>query len=136
MKWHQILWELPQTVLGWFVSRRVTVENETAYKGRRMLWFKEDSWFSRLLSSGSLGLYILLPSGSDLNAAGHEYGHCLQSAKWGWLYLPVIGIPSLFNNLRGRIVYKGWTRAQSEADYYSRYPEKEADRLGGVERRN
>lgn len=42
--------------------------------------------------------------GLRLNAAGdlyyrdhtfvHEYGHFLQSQRWGWFYIPLIGIPS------------------------------------------
>jgi len=56
----------------------------------------------------------------------------LQSKKWSWLYLFVIGLPSLCNNLRGRKIYESMTYEEVQKDYYNRYPEKEADKLGGV----
>ena len=30
----------------------------------------------------------------------HEYGHYLDSQKFGVLYLPVVGLPSLFNQIK------------------------------------
>ena len=67
----------------------------------------------------------------DRNRA-HELGHTKQSRLLGWLYLPVIGLPSIsraayalaFREVTGR----QWTR------YYEGYPENWADRLGGVVR--
>ena len=135
MKLWQMLWEFPQTLLGWIVFRLLKIENKSDFKGRLLCFFKREGRVSNFLSGVSLGFYILLPvSSNSEETIMHEYGHCLQSRKWGWLYLFVIGIPSLFNNLRGRIVYKGWTRGRARKDYYSRWPEKEADFLGGVVR--
>jgi hypothetical protein len=62
----------------------------------------------------------------------HELGHTKQSRLLGWLYLPLVGVPSIsraafalvYRELTGRV----WTR------YYEGYPEKWADRLGGVVR--
>ena len=31
----------------------------------------------------------------------HEYGHTVDSQLWGWLYLPVVGFPSLVSQLLG-----------------------------------
>jgi len=132
MKWYQILWELPQTLLGWIIFKCVTIENRTKFNTRCLIYFKRDNWFSKLFSGTSLGFYILLPAGSSYVTARHEYGHCLQSKKWGWLYIPVIGIPSMCNNLRGRRIHKNMTYEETQKDYYSRYPEKEADKLGGI----
>jgi len=132
MKWYQILWELPQTLLGWIITKCITIESRTEYNGRCLNYFKIDNWFSKIFSGTSLGFYILLPVGSSIVTVSHEYGHCLQSKKWKWLYLPVIGIPSICNNLRGRKIYKSMTYEERQADYYSRYPEKEADKLGGI----
>jgi hypothetical protein len=50
----------------------------------------------------------------------HEYGHSRQSRYFGWLYLLVIGLPSVCN------VFSG-------ARYYTVYPENWANKLGGVE---
>jgi hypothetical protein len=66
----------------------------------------------------------------DLRNRAHELGHTKQSRLLGWLYLPVIGLPSIsratyalaYREVTGR----QWTR------YYEGYPEKWADRLGGV----
>ena len=132
MKWCQIIWELPQTLLGLIISCFLTILKKSNYLGRRIMIFKRNNWFSQLFSGTSLGFYILLPAGRDEVTVMHEYGHCLQSAKWGWLYPLVIGIPSLYNNLRGRKVYKNKTYEEVQKDYYNRYPEKEADELGGV----
>ncbi len=59
----------------------------------------------------------------------HEYGHTLQSRKLGWLYLFVIGLPSIiwagcFDNYRKK----------HNKSYYSFYTERWADELGGVKR--
>ena len=132
MKWYQILWELPQTLLGWLISKCVTIENKTEHEGRRLIFFKRNNWFSRTFSGGSFGFYIFLPVDSDQITVAHEYGHCLQSKKWGPLYIPVIGLPSMSNNLRGRSIYPLMTYNEVQEDYYNRYPEKEADQLGGV----
>ena len=133
MKWYQILWELPQTLLGWIISKCVTIKFVKEYNGRWIICFRQDNWLSKLISGTSLGRFILLPVDDiDKITVAHEYGHCLQSAKWGWLYLPVIGLPSMCNNLRGRKIYPRMTYEEVQKDYYNRYPEKEADRLGGV----
>jgi len=69
----------------------------------------------------------------DVRNRAHELGHCKQSRLLGWLYLPLVGLPSIsravyalvFREMTGR----QWTR------YYEGYPENWADRLGGVIRR-
>ena len=132
MKWNQILWELPQTLVGWIISKCVKIESREYINGRCLIIFKKDNWFSNLISGTSLGYYILLPVVRDEVTVRHEYGHCLQSKKWGWLYIPIIGLPSICNNLRGRKVYKNMVYEEVQKDYYNRYPEKEADELGGV----
>lgn len=68
----------------------------------------------------------------DVRNRAHELGHTRQSRLLGWLYLPVVGLPSIsragyalvYRELTGR----QWTR------YYEGFPENWADRLGGVER--
>ena len=62
----------------------------------------------------------------------HEYGHTIQSHMLGWLYLPVVGVPSItqavFCFVSARLGHPG-----PGYRYYQRYPENWADRLGGVE---
>ena len=58
----------------------------------------------------------------------HEYGHYQQSLRLGWLWIFVIGIPSL--------IWAGCFqkyRRKNKISYYSFYTEKWANKLGGVE---
>lgn len=78
-----------------------------------------------ILSNFSLGDYIFaLPNSTD-KSLKHELGHSYQSQLLGWLYIPVIAIPSILHNLVHYIAYK----LGKEWDYYSFYTEKWADKL-------
>ena len=59
----------------------------------------------------------------------HEFGHTLQSQKLGWLYLFIIGIPSII----WAGCFEGY-RKKHNISYYTFYTEQWADRLGGVKR--
>ena len=76
----------------------------------------------------ALGKYIIVSEHSDLLTIRHEYGHCRQSKRLGWLYLFVIGIPS--------IIYAAWWVKfdKGRHDYYDFYTERWADKLGGIKR--
>ena len=151
MKWYQILWELPQHIIGSIKSKAWKCKEKWAH-----LTDEQIAWIKQFEQDNNVKVYVIcreckktdpmldLISGSSLSHIicvtdrnlkldiPHEYGHCLQSKKRGWLYLLVIGIPSICNNLRGRKVYKDMTYEEVQKDYYNRYPEKEADELGGV----
>lgn len=78
-----------------------------------------------ILSNFSLGDYIFaLPNSTD-KSLKRELGHSYQSQLLGWLYIPVIAIPSVLHNLVHYIAYK----LGKEWDYYSFYTEKWADKL-------
>lgn len=78
-----------------------------------------------ILSNFSLGDYIFaLPNSTD-KSLKHELGHSYQSQLLGWLYIPVITIPSILHSLVHYIAYK----LGKEWDYYSFYTEKWADKL-------
>lgn len=126
-------WELPQNALGAAVKKICKAEIYATYKDATVYCWK-------LYSGMSLGKYIFVPSyymktppdkmhPSILHTIKHEYGHTVQSKYLGWLYLLVIGAPSLI-----------WAqcfmryRAKTKMSYYDFYTEKWADRLGGVER--
>lgn len=94
---------------------------------------KVDDHYEYSVRSGSvsLGTYVFLCSShqNDTTTLNHEKGHTKQSFYLGWLYLLVIGLPS--------IVWAGCFkkyRARKNKSYYSFYTEKWADRLGGVTR--
>jgi hypothetical protein len=82
--------------------------------------------------SVSLGKYIFLcPAHWDNEKVLlHECGHQKQSLILGWLYLLVIGIPSII----WAGFFKGF-RKKHNIDYYSFYTERWADKLGGVKER-
>lgn len=122
-------WELPQLILGAIVKKVCKAEKYTTYK--------DASVYSWNIKGGiSLGKYIFVPYRvtppslehvqEDIK---HEYGHTVQSKYLGWLYLIVIGLPSLI-----------WAncfmkyRERTGKSYYTFYTERWADRLGEVER--
>ena len=79
--------------------------------------------------SVSLGEYVFLceAHAGDERVLKHERGHTKQSYILGWLYLIVIGLPSLiwcgcFNKYR----------VKHNKSYYDFYTEKWANKLGGI----
>lgn len=127
------LWQLPQNLIGFiwtrFSQKYEIIPGYTVY-------------FIPCFKAGvSLGQYIILDPiykqfdiNSLINTVKHEYGHKIQSKYLGWLYLPLVGIPSVCNNIWDRLFHKKWDNAKREKWYYSKYPEKWADKLGGVNR--
>ena len=122
MKVLRYIWELPQNLLG-LLLRQIYKGNDTKYNDvvlRRSL---------KMQGGISLGRYIIVSQFAREETVRHEYGHCLQSRRLGWLYLLVIGLPSIvWAGLYGRLVKR------TRNGYYRCYTEKWADRLGGVER--
>jgi hypothetical protein len=75
----------------------------------------------------SLGLYLFLGHGTNEQVCLHEFGHTVQSAILGPLYLPLIGLPSwLWCNLP---VFRK-LRKDKGISYYRFYPESTANWLG------
>ena len=85
-------WCLPQTLLGLLL--RGCGHGRTLPMGQRYL--VETPWLKH--SMFSLGRYVFIPVnwlGIPENLIFHELGHSKQSLILGWLYLPVIAIPSV-----------------------------------------
>jgi len=121
-------WQLPQHLLAvvlLLIYRRHIVE--TRLHNTSIVYICD-----KFMSSGiSLGNFIFITERIleyDKNVIKHEYGHSIQSYIFGWLYLLIIGIPSMINNLRSR------TDNDIRSRYYTLYPEKWADKIGGVVR--
>ena len=116
------LWMLPQNLLG-LILRAVYKGSDSSYESalvRRS---------TKMRGGISLGKYIVVNQLSSKKTIMHEYGHCKQSLYLGWLYLIVIGLPSIvWAAMYGNIVKR------TPNGYYSFYSEKWADKLGGVER--
>ena len=133
------VWQLPQHLLALALIRLLKAEKkEWRHNGNAIAYweFIPQGRFGKFISGVSLGKYIILKPRSDYaQTVPHEHGHSIQSRAWGPLYLLAVGVPSaVFNNLWDRLFHKGWAMAQRHKWYYSRYPEKQADVLGGVQR--
>ena len=119
------LWQLPQNIIGLFM----------------MLWFKDcDSlelidhtdWTyafksKEMLGGISLGTFCFLSENDALNPAivAHEMiGHPKQSRMLGWLYLFVVGIPSILH---------AEFRDRQKSCYYDYWCERWANDLAGIE---
>lgn len=124
------IWELPQTALGYIILKVTKADTF------RINWCGCDVYSWKINGGLSLGKYIFIPfkPGTTINYGvmqyiKHEHGHSIQSQYLGWLYLLVIGLPSLvWCNCFGKY------RAKHGISYYSFYTEKWADKLGGVDR--
>ena len=112
------IWCLPQNLLGLIFricSRVKRIDDHYLRHGEN--------------GSFSLGEYIVL-SVKDARSAfvlAHERGHRKQSRILGWLYLPVVGIPS--------VVWYWcfeWYRKRYGTGYYEFYTERWANSLEGI----
>ena len=123
------IWELPQNLLGYIVMKVCKATHYTNYKDATVY-----TW--TLSGAMSLGSYIFVPyrlappsNPHVQKTIKHEYGHSIQSKYLGWLYLIVIGLPSL---IWAQCFQK--YRDENGVSYYDFYTEKWADKLGGVTR--
>lgn len=124
----QWTWELPQTLLGFIIMALLAVFS-TVDKGRAHLLTGQVivvRTFAPIFVS--LGRYVIVNHLVGHKTRHHEYGHCMQSAKLGPLYLIIVGVPSFTMAVISRF------SKRFAANYYNRFPENWADRLGGVRR--
>lgn len=102
-------WELPQTLVGWLFSLGralagkvdrvdvlggITFATKTIKRGGCMgvsLGTFVDIWDGHWLRDGEEGLVV------SNQLCMHEFGHTADSQRFGPLYLPVIGLPSLLS---------------------------------------
>lgn len=134
LKWYHFLWELPQLLVGLFLLLFYRIIDGDKLKTEE----HQDAIIVRSphyrYGGISLGRFIFLKQYNyNKKSIAHEYGHCIQSLKLGWLYLIVIGIPSIVHASVHQSLHGPNTRKPKS--YYHFYTEKWADELGGVERR-
>ena len=114
------IWCFPQMLAG-FIVKLLT-------KAR-----KRGEYYEFDIESGSLslGTYIFICPAhyGDGDTLLHEQGHTKQSYILGWLYLLVIGLPSLI----WATCFEKY-RQKHNISYYSLYTEKWADKLSGIDR--
>ena len=134
-------WELPQTFVGflvWLIQGwqplqvyRGSIVTDTANFGVSLGGF--------IFSMGKsafqkLGYPKQLAESDAELCIRHEGGHAVQSRILGPLYLLIVGIPSLVMNLMS-----SWSLTYGKRifwkNYYKRFPENWADRLGGIKDR-
>lgn len=115
-----VLWQLPQNLVGlcyWCISNPI-------YKGKvsDVLVFETES------NNGSVSLgnmvFVTSMAYDYKRTLKHELGHTIQSKYLGWLYLLVIGIPSILWVCARRV-----SRSLREKKYSAFYTEAWADRL-------
>ena len=121
-KWYNILWCLPQYLLSLLIRKVLRARFDRMYEGRKLFRFDRGikrrwKWLMWVQDkfSGTALFDTLLPLDSGAKTIAHEHGHHVDGDKWGWLYLPIIGIASLRNNLESRKT--GYTKL-----YYHKYP--------------
>jgi hypothetical protein len=127
------LYQLPQNLLGLILI--------VLFRGKKLQDYNDKKVY---LVKGyfiiSLGDYILISkrwyNSWDVYSPwvdrflAHEYGHCRQSEILGPLYLIIVGIPSfIFNQISQH-------NRKFAVNYYNRFPENWADKLGKVERKS
>jgi hypothetical protein len=129
------IWELPQNLLGllFYVVLRLTGGVRATVREGRFLYVQTRS------SAISLGWFVFwvawLGTGGENpreRNRRHEYGHTVQSRMFGPLYLPIIGLPSAARAVYARLYFIRHRRPWN--GYYRGYPERWADRLGGISR--
>ena len=123
------IWQLPQNLLGLLLIAFYKPERMHIMENGNRIYFA-----TRMKGGISLGKYSIVNVGHyrhDINdslkrdTVRHEaIGHARQSLYFGWLYLIVIGLPSIINACLCR----------DKGRYYRFYTERWADRLADVER--
>lgn len=107
-KWYHVLlhvllwiWQLPQNLLGFILSTNVRHNGGQRYiyclKIKGKMHEIRFVHFNAFPGGITLGEYIVIGGRLDESDVRHEYGHVRQSRMLGWLYLVVIGIPSLWH---------------------------------------
>ena len=135
------VWCFPSFLLGSVVyaySKFVRKSCVRCKSPEGIVWYMTDNR-SPVYGVSIFPFVFLSEKCADSISVRHEFGHCVQCLIWGWLYLIVIGIPSLTSNipkvnklLRGRSY-------NSEFQYYGLvggfdfWWERDADRKGGIE---
>lgn len=116
----QWTWGFPQTLLGAILYLIHTGTPRSRFHGCAVT-----HWDQR--GSMSMGMFLFLGDTQDPRVAVHEFGHSVQSAILGPLFLPLIGLPSyLWCNLP----VCRTLRQERSISYYWLYCESEANLLG------
>lgn len=131
-------WELPQLCIGYAVAQwRLAVGNVSRVDTLNGVTFlTKTNPLKHNYAGLSIGCFVnmWIPDAniqdfkqyalrSPFHIYAHEYGHTVDSQLWGWLYLPVIGLPSLVSQALGLS-----QKVHHHHDTF--WVERRADRLG------
>ncbi|MBQ8036273.1 MAG: hypothetical protein IJ268_04710 [Proteobacteria bacterium] len=118
------LWQLPQNLLGLGLIALCKVRHIDIQKNNG-IYVLDKFWAGGV----SLGSYIFLHKcENNERSIQHERGHQKQSLMLGPLYLIIVGIPSAILCTLAKYSPK------ISHEYFDHFPEKWADKLGGVQR--
>lgn len=121
------LWQLPQNLLGLVLTLVYRGSNAVFISGACEIIVRRSV---KMRGGISLGQYVIVSQWAGENTVNHELGHCIQSQYLGWLYLIVIGLPSIV----WAALHSYVKAVRTKWSYYDFYTEKYADELGGVVR--
>ncbi|MBE6876251.1 MAG: hypothetical protein E7496_05920 [Ruminococcus sp.] len=121
----QIIWCFPQNLIGlamlcFFLFRK---EEHYCFRGAVVASWDRDC-------CTSMGCFIFMDRHSFRHHRPlliHEYGHTIQSCFLGWLYLPVIFLPSV---IWFSFPALNRFRKEKQYSYYRFYTERWANHLG------
>ena len=119
----QVIWCFPQNLTGLILFLIFRKREHYFFRGAVVT-----SWERNCCTS--IGGFIFMDSNSFRNGRPlliHEYGHTVQSMLLGWLYLPVIFLPSV---VWFSVPYFQKLRKQKHYSYYRFYTERWANHLG------
>ena len=123
------IWQIPQNLLGLVMILCYKREKVYHRLNGRIFYYTDE-----MPSGISLGNYIIMNREDKEDGMRHEYGHTVDSRRWGPLYLLVIGLPSLCGNIYDRLFHSKWKYSDACEWYYNLPWEKSADRNGGEDR--
>ena len=124
-------WELPQTFVGWLYTVMWALAGQVDRVDTigGITFATKKGWPYGM--GVSLGTFVDLWAGSWMHGEGeayilgnqicmHEFGHTADSQRFGWAYLPFIGLPSLISAFGKGDHNIFWTelRANSHAKKY------------------
>lgn len=112
------LWQLPQNIIALLMMPFIGKMKLIRYELNSFVF--ECTKMNGAISLGNF-VFVSPESVKKETIVVHELGHVLQSRMLGWLYLIVIGIPSLLN-----VMFK-FTDC-----YYDWYTESWANKLAGL----
>ena len=120
-----ILWQLPQFLLGRYLSKKSLPVHKI--KGVKIYLTNNIDGIS--LANTIMFNYLAL-EGTWL--IKHEYGHVIQSRMLGWLYVPIILIPSYIWYRYVERISKIKGSEWGLSVYYKFYTESWANKLVGI----